>query len=199
MKSIIFDLNGVFIKGEYLTSRLEKKYKVSTEESLTALKSIMDIVRQPNAPSIYSLCESYFEEWGVELDETEFLDWYFSGESLDEEMYEFALSLKQQGYNIYFLSNNFRERTDYYRNNLPKLFQLPKKSYFSWETGLVKPNVEVYKHILNENSLDPTSTYYIDDSEKNLEVAGSLGVNTFLMKNETTVDDLREFIASDSV
>jgi len=172
-KAIVFDLNGVFLLSKNLSERLSEKSGKAVDEILAVMKPILREVRNPERRGE--------EVWQPLLDmvgmnRTDFFEFYFSGESIDMEMLDFAKSLKKKGVIVFILSNNFRERTEYYRTNFPLLFQMVDKAYFSWETGLVKPDVRAYTNLLNENNLDGEECIYIDDSEENLEVARSLGI-----------------------
>ena len=42
----------------------------------------------------------------------------------------------------------------------------------------VKPETQIYEHLLDEYRLDPTETIFIDDMPENLDAAASLGIRT---------------------
>lgn len=176
-KAVIFDLNGVFLESEFLSARFKEKFGVDESKFIPALKQIMNIIRQPGAPAAYSLWEPYFKEWGVDLSEKQFFDFYFSGESLVSELVVYAQELRDKGLKVFILSNNFKERTEYYRSHFPEIFTSVDKAYFSWETGFVKPSTEAMNLVLSENNLNPSECIYFDDVDPNLEVARSLGVH----------------------
>lgn len=195
IKAVIFDLNGVFLESAPLSSRFEKKYRVPVDQFLPALKEVMDQVRKPNAPRAFDLWKPYLDSWKLDLTEKEFYDFWFSGEKMVPELVDYAKKLKDEGLKIFILSNNFKERTIYYRTQLPGIFDDFHGVYFSWETGFVKPSIETYQNILEKNNLKAEECLYFDDSEKNIEVARSLGINSELYKGlkETskTVESLR--------
>ena len=91
-------------------------------------------------------------------------------------MIEVAKNLKANGLKIFFLSNNLKERTNYYLENFKFISELPEKAYFSWQTGYIKPDERAYNQILNEYNLKPEECLYFDDSDKNVAVAKSLGI-----------------------
>lgn len=176
-KAVIFDLNGVFLQSEPLSSRFEEKFGVAKDLFLPALKEIMAMVRQPNAPTAFSLWKPYLDKWGVALTESEFFNFWFSGEHLVPELVEYANELRGGGVRVFILSNNFKERTEFYRKNFPQIFQCIDKAYFSWETGFVKPSIESLQPVLSENGLKPEECIYFDDSDDNVKVAQSLGIH----------------------
>jgi len=56
-----------------------------------------------------------------------------------------------------------------------KLFQ---KQYYSYKMGMRKPDSEIFEFVVKENSLNPSTTLFIDDSIQNLKGADSIGIQT---------------------
>lgn len=175
-KAVIFDLNGVFLQSEFLSKRFADSYHVPEADFVPALKQVMDVVRKPGSPPAFSLWKPYLKEWGTNLSEQEFFHFWFSGEHLVPELVAYSRQLRDRGRQVFILSNNFKERTKYYRQHFPEIFQNVDKAYFSWETGLVKPSPEALELVIRENHLPPSSTIYFDDSKPNLRVAEGLGI-----------------------
>lgn len=175
LKAVIFDVNGVFIESQHLSDRLAKDFGVPPLEVVAALKAIMPIVRRPAAPSCHQLWKPYLQRWNLQLDERAFFDYWFSGEHLVPEMVTYAQQLGKKA-KVFLLSNNFRERTEYYRQQFPKLFSAVDKAYFSCETGYVKPEENAWKNILKENKLLPRQCVYFDNDEDNVAAARGLGL-----------------------
>ncbi len=42
----------------------------------------------------------------------------------------------------------------------------------------VKPEIEIYEHLLTEYQLEATETIFIDDTSENLAAASSIGIQT---------------------
>jgi len=58
----------------------------------------------------------------------------------------------------------------------------------------VKPEIEIYQHLLTEHSLVAEETVFIDDMDVNLVAATSLGINTIKFVNSSQCrQDLSEF------
>lgn len=52
----------------------------------------------------------------------------------------------------------------------------------SYEVGMVKPDPEIYRHLLVKYQLNPEQTLFIDDSEVNIQAAIELGFTTIHLK-----------------
>ena len=187
LQAIIFDLNGVFIQSDLLSDRFNKDYGVNNLDFISALKEVMPQVRRPNAPKCYDLFKPYLKKWKVELTEEEFFDYWFSGEKINPEFMDYAQKLKENNHKVFVLSNNFKERTTYYRQKFSDLLSIIDRAYFSWETGFVKPSPQAYLHILEDNGLKSGECLYFDDSEKNVLAAQKLGITShkYVGINET--------------
>ena len=164
IKAVIFDLNGIFLQSPKLSDRFSKDFGVKTDVFLPKLSEIMDKVRKPN-------------------------DYWFKGEIQSEKMIAFAKSLRQRGVKVYILSNNFKERADYY-NQYPWIHDAVDKVYFSWQTGFVKPDVRAWELVLAENNLKGEECLYFDDQDKNIKSAESLGIISFKFTNEEELEKI---------
>ncbi len=179
IKAVISDLNGVFLQSEYLSKRVEQKYSISSDEFWPAFKKVLEVARKPNAPSFFNLLKPHLKKLNFSISEQEFFNFWFSGEKLVHEVLEYVRELRKKRIKIFILSNNFKERTQYYRENFKEIFDAVDKTYFSWETGFVKPDKQAYLNILNEHDLKPEECIYIDDSDANIEAAKSIGIKAF--------------------
>ena len=190
IKAIIFDLNGIFIKSEKLGNRFEKDFGVSTEIFLPKLFEIMAKVRLPNAESAFSYWNPVFKEWGINLNEEEFWNYWFGGEKESIRIIEYAKSLREKGLKIFVLSNNFKERANFY-GHYPWMHEVVDKAYFSWQSGFIKPDIRAWQLVLSENNLKGEECIYFDDKEENVESAKSLGLYSYIFTNE---DELEKII-----
>jgi HAD superfamily hydrolase (TIGR01509 family) len=58
--------------------------------------------------------------------------------------------------------------------------------YSSSEVGYLKSEPEFYQYIINDLGLDPEEILFIDDRQRNIDLAQSLGlVNSYLVNNFT--------------
>lgn len=186
----LLDLNGVFLKSEKVTDRIQQRWGVKSDVVWPILSGILDQVRKPNAPSIYSLLKPHLDEWGVDLDETTFLNWWFTGEILQEKVIEFCKQQRLKGIKVFIVSNNFKERVEYYKRDIPAMFDNTDKAYFSYEVGYTKPDPEYFNLVLKENNLNPNEVVFVDDSVENTDSAKALGIRVF-----NSFDEVKDLVS----
>lgn len=197
-KAIIFDLNGIFIESERLSDRFNRDFDVPLGDFLGKLGGIMDQVRQPGAKPAWTYWEPVLRSWNVEMDEHDFWKYWFEAEKPSQQLIELAQELQQAGIKVFILSNNFRERANYYlgralndtarpdsaeSDDYPWIHSAVTKVYFSWQTVFVKPDPKAWQLILDENNLRPEQCIYFDDQEKNVIAAKNLGIHSYVFEN----------------
>lgn len=62
-------------------------------------------------------------------------------------------------------------------------------SYYSHLVGKRKPEPEIFKQVLTENSFCPADTLFLDDNLENIEAAKALGIQTFCVEHPDQVLD----------
>ena len=95
---------------------------------------------------------------------------------------EFCDYLKNKGYRLYVLSN----ASDKFYIYFPRFLPL---DYFtgyvvSCDIHMLKPNEEIYKHILEKYNLKAEESLFIDDIEKNVEGAKKVNINAEVFKGD---------------
>lgn len=96
-------------------------------------------------------------------------------------------------YHTFLLSNTNEIHRNYYYKFLNGIYgtrgfsQLFKKTYFSFELGMRKPDAEIYSYVLQDSQLDPGETLFIDDFIENIETASQLGIQTIHLKHPLTL------------
>lgn len=65
---------------------------------------------------------------------------------------------------------------------------------FSAECGMIKPNADIFAHICEKFSLDPTETVFVDDREDNVQSAKAFGMTGYVFDGDA--DKLRAYLDS---
>ncbi|OGI93575.1 hypothetical protein A3A03_00395 [Candidatus Nomurabacteria bacterium RIFCSPLOWO2_01_FULL_40_18] len=187
IKAVIFDLNGIFVQAPRLGERLEKDFGLKQEIFLPNLHRIMHEIRKRNAKPAFSYWGPFLQEHKINFSEKDFWNYWFGSEKVSEQMVAFSKKLKQQGIKVFVLSNNFKERSEYY-GLYPWIHEAVDKVYFSWQTGFIKPNLAAWQLVLSKNNLKPEECIYFDDKEKNLKASEEVGIKAFQFTNEQELE-----------
>ena len=143
---------GVISARQFLNLVIDKYYKPQENESL-ALP-----VKQVNI-------EYYLELW---------FNLYTKVTKISSDMALIIERLHQGGYIVSLMSNTY----DIYArsNDLRGFYELFDYIFLSNEIGLIKPELDKYKYVLNELEAKPKNCVFIDDKLRNLIPAHKLGI-----------------------
>ncbi len=108
--------------------------------------------------------------------------------------HEVLLKAKEK-YRTFLLSNNNEIHYNWIMNYLKTEYQIHsnsvffQKDYYSHLLKMRKPNADIFEFVLQENSLDPSETLFIDDSPQHLQTAVNLGFQTHLLTAQETLEN----------
>jgi glucose-1-phosphatase len=85
---------------------------------------------------------------------------------------------------VFLLSNTSELHHKKFSPECNELFPLFEKCFFSHQIGLAKPDIKIFKYVIDELKIDKTETLFIDDSPINIEQADIFGLNTFLFDSK---------------
>ena len=184
-KAIIFDMGGVLLRSVDPAQReaMAKRFG-STRKELekyvfhgpTSVQSEVGLVSD-----IYHW-QTVLKHFGqTRADPLEAYIEYFSGDAIDQQLLDYAESLKPE-YKIGLLSNAWVDS----RNKLGSLFHFIDVfdvAIFSAEAKVRKPDKEIFQFILDRLKVKPDESIFIDDFIENIEGAKKLGINAILFKN----------------
>jgi len=91
--------------------------------------------------------------------------------------------LKDEGYNIYCLSNMSFEFYDYMKDR--DVFSYFDNQVISAHEKLIKPEPEIYSFMLDKFSIKAEDTLFIDDLEANIKAAAKFGINVVHFDDKT--------------
>ena len=201
IKNIIFDLGGVILDiDETVVYKELEKMGIKTSE-LAHSKEFNEIMSKFDtgiytAPTFRKRMKALL---GLEKMTDEKFDSIWNAMLLDipRERIE-AIEKVKKHYKIFLMSNTNVIHYDLYVRDLQLRFgynefdELFDKSYFSFAEHLEKPDPRFFELILDHEGLLPEETLFIDDTEKNINIAKSLGINTYHISREELVRNLFE-------
>jgi putative hydrolase of the HAD superfamily len=91
----------------------------------------------------------------------------------------------QQQYRVFLFSNTNQINCEYFTQYVIDKFGYNifnhhfEKAYYSHTLQIKKPKPEAFQRIIEENHLDPAKTLFIDDIERHLKGAQSVGLRTY--------------------
>ncbi len=86
--------------------------------------------------------------------------------------------LRKAGYRLYVLSNMSREFIDFLREQ--PVYRLFDGEVVSCEEGVIKPEPEIYRLLIERYDLEPEKTLFIDDRRANIDAAEAEGWSGYL-------------------
>lgn len=120
------------------------------------------------------------------------IQWFLSGTR------QLARDLKQAGYKLAFLTNNWAGMGDRILQEMPE-FSMIDMLFESSKEGLRKPEMALYQLVENRTGATGSSIYFIDDSPKFISAAKERDWQTFLYelgtdKGESANKRIREYL-----
>ena len=179
INAVIFDMGGVLLKTANPAPRevLAKRFGVTRAE----LEAFIFMSETSLRSEVGELSDK--EHWEFALrhfnqpvdDYLAVYDEYFSGDAIDQELLDFAVSLKSD-YQLGLLSNAWVNA----RTQLNKHFDFIDAfdvSVFSSEVGMRKPDIAIFKLMLEKMGVKAENAVFIDDMLPNIEGAKSAGLH----------------------
>ena len=108
-------------------------------------------------------------------------NWYYHLPYIDG-MYDLIKAIKENGGKLFLLSNISYTFAKNWQNTeqLADLFSLFDGLVFSAEAGKIKPNADIFQHLLYKYNLAADDTIFIDDNINNVNGAKAVGVDAYL-------------------
>jgi HAD superfamily hydrolase (TIGR01509 family) len=95
---------------------------------------------------------------------------------------------------IYLLSNTNRLHVEFLIRHF-SFFNMFRKTYYSHEIHLRKPDHAFFSHVICDAQLDPSSCLFIDDKAENVHAAFACGFKACLYEVETRIRPAPDFQA----
>lgn len=194
VKAIIFDVGGVLAlgknskigQGKMIPSRVHLdmagKLNVSIDQYLDLIDKdyALAIEGKISKEKVLKIFAKNFKNSPKKLEKL-YVKYYRKYFKQNKQLFKQAFKLRKKGYKIAILSDQWP---------LSKDALMPEKFYknfddfvISYEVGVRKPNLKIYKLILKKLKLSPRQTLFIDNQKGNLGPAKKLGMKTILFKD----------------
>lgn len=184
IRNIIFDLGQIlfeFTPKNYLSQNFSKEKADVLMREVFKEKEWKNLDR--GTCNIEEAIESIVSRGKVTRDDvTSILSNRSSIVTPIEENLELLEPLKENGYKIFILSNFHKDLFNNFYDEIPALHLFDGK-VISSNINLLKPENEIYNHILKKYQLTPDETLFIDDTKHNIEAANEFGIKGLHLKN----------------
>lgn len=185
IKNIIFDLSEVIISGYHgVEIIIEKNTNISSKKFLERKKETIDMFLD-TMRGRYSE-EEYLSDllkntnWCISKDELKILIRRNLNRPVKGTMN--IINALKENYNLILLSDHVKEWMDYIFGNNEEL-KIFNHKYFSYDIKRLKSDEGTFEYIINDLSIKPEETIFIDDYESNVQVANKNGINGIIFKD----------------
>lgn len=180
IKNIIFDLGNVIInynQKKIINNFTEKEEEIKYiyDEIFHAPEwTLMDLGDITNDEAIEIINKR--NEFKYEKLTQEFLHEWYKKQLINRDIVEIAKILKNNGYNLFVLSNMANQTYEYFKND--EFFSLCTGIVISAHEHVKKPDEKVYRLLLDRYNLNAEECLFIDDDDsgKNYETANKIGI-----------------------
>ncbi len=185
IKNVVFDLGQVLI--EWKPRNLLKNF-TDNEEDLNLLEIICTSDEWERLDEGTITKEEVFESVSKRLPKRlrnickEFIYHYTEYLVLNDDICEIAIKLKENGYNIYVLSNT--DEADCFELQKRYIDKYIDGYLISAQEKMLKPNKEIYLRLFEKYNLKPEECFFIDDKEVNIIGGQNVGMNGHVLNRE---------------
>ena len=183
---VLFDLGGVIINWDnsWLIQELCDRFQLQEEKvSKEFYKNLPDIsIDKIGEKEFWHIIGKALESDKLMNYDKSILDEIFRKRvSLNNSIISLSRELSKKGITVGILSNT--ERVSY--SVVEDLFSLDHFQYkfLSYKIGHVKPNPEIYRHVIENIPFPKEELFFIDDLKPNVESARSEGIDSVQYSN----------------
>lgn len=175
---VLFDLGGVVVKDIMMLGSIARRFGLDRTEFFTDYRHYE-----------FPLMEGFISEeaywkrtaahFGIAVDDNPFKTEFRP--RLNDEMVRLIEALRRSGMRVVCASNTI----DSHWNTLKDMgvLDLFDATYASHILGVAKPKHRFHRLILDEEGVDVSRAYFVDDSEENVLAARRMGLSTLLYSN----------------
>ena len=189
-KNILFDMGNVLVT--YNPEWVIRHY-TEDEELIREVKNIVfnsqewflldaGLIEEEKAERNWM--ERLSSDKARELAHLSFQNWHLYNMKVIPGTAEMIRTLKENGKEIYLLSNASMRLLSIYKEVIPAV-ECFSGIFYSAAHKCVKPQDIIYERFLKEYSLKPSDCFFIDDLEENISAAKAVGISGAVMKSRT--------------
>ncbi|MEK7479353.1 MAG: HAD-IA family hydrolase [Patescibacteria group bacterium] len=174
IKAILFDADGVVVKGPRFSEILEEKYGITRDKTEPFFSSEFQMA-QIGRVNLREVLIPYLERWGWNGTVDDLIKVWFEGVTPDPQMLQKIAELRAKGIKCCLASNQEKLRAAYLANEmgLEKVFD---KIFISAHIGHKKPLVEFFEYIATHlEGIKKEEILVWDDKDTNIDAARSFG------------------------
>lgn len=183
--NVIFDLGGVLLSVDW-EKRFRQCHLTGEKKEQVGRATIFNpdwLLLDKGLPEDMIVEKMIKKEPEAEAEIREFLK-SFSGVIRKRDYVEtWIQNLKNKGLKVYVLSNFCPKAAEDNREELGFLTEMDGV-VFSYDTGMIKPEKEIYRHLLNEYQLKPEECVFLDDREDNIKAGEREGIRGILFRSQ---------------
>ncbi|MFZ5939777.1 MAG: HAD family hydrolase [Bacteroidota bacterium] len=198
IRNIIFDLGGVIIDLDIPRTKnalVELGIPAALAEYSCNLTNDLFYAYETGKISSEQLRDEFRRLSGASFSDHDFDEaWCSMLLSLPEERVTLLERLNKE-YRVFLLSNTsaihaLRFETMFLESAGIAMKDCFEKRYYSFETGLHKPDAEAFRLIVKEKGITPEQTLFIDDTLNNVKAAEALGFSTIHLRPGMQITEL---------
>jgi putative hydrolase of the HAD superfamily len=115
---------------------------------------------------------------------------------INKRVYGFVKECKSLGYMLVIASNASKGSFEW-RSNEYGLMDIFDGRIISSDIGMRKPSKKFFKYMVDVLGYDSEEMLFVDDSEINIEAAKDFGINCIKYEDESSLDNIREYLKND--
>lgn len=196
-KNIIFDLGGVILNIDFqLTIDAFKNLGVKDFDAIFSATVQSDLFDKLDIGQISP--EKFRHDLtalsGKDISSEDFnCAWNTMILDFPVERIKYIKALRKK-YSLFLLSNTNAIHFPVYNSQLTENFRINSisdlfdKAYFSYQIGLRKPDLRIFRMVIDENSLNTNETLFVDDNEQNIIAARKAGIDGYFIQPPFTIE-----------
>lgn len=195
IKGICFDLDGVYFKSTGIKGFIQELTQLCGDEQKALHAMLWD--EEINQFKQGALSEQEFWSYvntylGLSLTVPEYASLLGKHYEIDSNIQTIVQKVRKLGYKTLICSNNYPTRIQVLQEKFGFFSDFDVR-IFSYEVGITKPDIRIFKKLIETSRLEANEIVYADDQENKLTGACALGINTTLY---TTFEAYQQYLIS---